>query len=107
MTVRSVHRPALVGIALPHLHALVRACAPEGAALHCLVFVLAVWMADTSKYMLFLGLRTTCSSEMTPLFIVRLRQIWALTTLSLIHISEPTRQAEISYAVFCLKKKNN
>src|SRR5665213_3621642 len=24
--------------------------------------------------------------------------------LSLIHISEPTRQAEISYAVFCLKK---
>src|SRR5665213_2440710 len=26
--------------------------------------------------------------------------------LSLIHISEPTRQAEISYAVFCLKQKN-
>src|SRR5665213_3029563 len=24
---------------------------------------------------------------------------------SVIHISEPTRQAEISYAVFCLKKK--
>src|SRR5674476_103901 len=30
----------------------------------------------------------------------------ALYELSLIHISEPTRQAEISYAVFCLKKKN-
>ena len=29
----------------------------------------------------------------------------ALCDLSLIHISEPTRQAEISYAVFCLKKK--
>ena len=29
---------------------------------------------------------------------------WTLN-LSLIHISEPTRQAEISYAVFCLKKK--
>src|SRR5678809_381930 len=28
-----------------------------------------------------------------------------LAELSLIHISEPTRQAEISYAVFCLKKK--
>src|SRR5678810_152428 len=27
--------------------------------------------------------------------------------LSLIHISEPTRQAEISYAPFCLKKKTN
>ena len=30
-----------------------------------------------------------------------------LAWLSLIHISEPTRQAEISYAVFCLKKKKN
>ena len=26
--------------------------------------------------------------------------------LSLIHISEPTRRYAISYAVFCLKKKN-
>eukprot|EP01017_Pseudomicrothorax_dubius_P014485 TRINITY_DN1689_c0_g2_i4.p1 TRINITY_DN1689_c0_g2~~TRINITY_DN1689_c0_g2_i4.p1 ORF type:complete len:816 (-),score=165.47 TRINITY_DN1689_c0_g2_i4:9-2456(-) len=31
--------------------------------------------------------------------------IKSLQELSLIHISEPTRQAEISYAVFCLKKK--
>src|SRR5660397_259366 len=29
----------------------------------------------------------------------------ALYTLSLIHISEPTRLRRISYAVFCLKKK--
>src|SRR5665213_3834382 len=29
----------------------------------------------------------------------------AISFLALIHISEPTRQAEISYAVFCLKKK--
>ena len=28
------------------------------------------------------------------------------TDLSLIHISEPTRLRRISYAVFCLKKKN-
>src|SRR5665213_2819957 len=27
---------------------------------------------------------------------------WIANGLSLIHISEPTRQAEISYAVFCL-----
>ena len=27
--------------------------------------------------------------------------------LSLIHISEPTRLLSISYAVFCLKKKNH
>ena len=31
--------------------------------------------------------------------------LWKREKLSLIHISEPTRQAEISYAVFCLKKK--
>src|SRR5678809_33262 len=31
--------------------------------------------------------------------------VFMLLYLSLIHISEPTRQAEISYAVFCLKKK--
>ena len=30
----------------------------------------------------------------------------ALEDLSLIHISEPTRRTPISYAVFCLKKKN-
>ena len=30
----------------------------------------------------------------------------AAITLSLIHISEPTRLGMISYAVFCLKKKN-
>src|SRR5678815_1774518 len=29
----------------------------------------------------------------------------AVSTLSLIHISEPTRLLSISYAVFCLKKK--
>ena len=34
-----------------------------------------------------------------------LRQHEKVLNLSLIHISEPTRQAEISYAVFCLKKK--
>src|SRR5674476_934022 len=33
------------------------------------------------------------------------RQRGITINLSLIHISEPTRQAEISYAVFCLKKK--
>ena len=33
--------------------------------------------------------------------------VGVVQTLSLIHISEPTRQAEISYAVFCLKKKKN
>ena len=35
----------------------------------------------------------------------QLSTYWRSLHLSLIHISEPTRQAEISYAVFCLKKK--
>src|SRR5665213_3944137 len=34
----------------------------------------------------------------------RMRNRLQRPLLSLIHISEPTRQAEISYAVFCLKK---
>ena len=34
-----------------------------------------------------------------------IKGVVAIVGLSLIHISEPTRQAEISYAVFCLKKK--
>eukprot|EP00825_Cyclidium_porcatum_P004293 TRINITY_DN12003_c0_g1_i1.p2 TRINITY_DN12003_c0_g1~~TRINITY_DN12003_c0_g1_i1.p2 ORF type:complete len:150 (+),score=9.47 TRINITY_DN12003_c0_g1_i1:133-582(+) len=32
--------------------------------------------------------------------------VLCVDTLSLIHISEPTRLGMISYAVFCLKKKN-
>ena len=39
------------------------------------------------------------------LYAVRDRYGLRPLALSLIHISEPTRQAEISYAVFCLKKK--
>ena len=34
-----------------------------------------------------------------------IEQIRSEVGLSLIHISEPTRQEAISYAVFCLKKK--
>ena len=45
-----------------------------------------------------------CSLMMKLLFRKTERPVLAYV-LSLIHISEPTRQAEISYAVFCLKKK--
>src|SRR5674476_184114 len=37
--------------------------------------------------------------------LLRVEIVALVEDLSLIHISEPTRQAEISYAVFCLKKK--
>src|SRR5680860_583526 len=35
-----------------------------------------------------------------------IRECATIHKLSLIHISEPTRRTPISYAVFCLKKKN-
>jgi len=35
---------------------------------------------------------------------VNMREEHTVIDLALIHISEPTRQAEISFAVFCLKK---
>src|SRR5678815_3703633 len=47
--------------------------------------------------------------EDIPLFALRLlglAQRAFPNNLSLIHISEPTRLLSISYAVFCLKKKN-
>src|SRR5665647_3776196 len=41
-------------------------------------------------------------------FLIKSKYIRMLKhTLSLIHISEPTRRTPISYAVFCLKKKKN
>ena len=43
-------------------------------------------------------------TKIYPIF-ARMNKNENIMNLSLIHISEPTRQAEISYAVFCLKKK--
>ena len=40
------------------------------------------------------------------LFTVDEEPVLAIACLALIHISEPTRLLSISYAVFCLKKKN-
>src|SRR5665647_3897766 len=39
-------------------------------------------------------------------FFINQFHVYLLFDLSLIHISEPTRRTPISYAVFCLKKKN-
>ena len=55
----------------------------------------------------YLRYREACSDPVTRRRFVELIEVEAsFFELSLIHISEPTRQAEISYAVFCLKKKN-
>jgi len=48
------------------------------------------------------------STSMTPVLVISVssKTLWKDLYLSLIHISEPTRLGMISYAVFCLKKKN-
>src|SRR5665213_3828000 len=51
----------------------------------------------------FKGLKTL--TPVVPSKLIAIGLNYADHALSLIHISEPTRQAEISYAVFCLKKK--
>ena len=44
-------------------------------------------------------------AERCGMYFVNERWLGGMLTLSLIHISEPTRLGMISYAVFCLKKK--
>ena len=57
------------------------------------------WTAETGEDGLFSALPLACPPRSLSLDEANTQR------LSLIHISEPTRQAEISYAVFCLKKK--
>ena len=60
-----------------------------------------------SNEVIFGGGRLRVNAKDIPLDVKALFAVYdeANKNLSLIHISEPTRQAEISYAVFCLKKK--
>src|SRR5664279_5592965 len=56
-----------------------------------------------------IGLLTDAFNQMLGQIEEQNRAIWdshERLNLSLIHISEPTRRTPISYAVFCLKKKN-
>ena len=65
-----------------------------------------------SKWEAFANFWRTTQLEYTWLrsLMERHKDFWQVTEdsldLSLIHISEPTRRRGISYAVFCLKKKN-
>ena len=51
------------------------------------------------------------TASLIPLFLIAalelLGSVLSFRSLSLIHISEPTRRTPISYAVFCLKKKKD
>ena len=58
------------------------------------------WGVDQSNYRTFALDRWTEDNPRQNVLMPRLH------SLSLIHISEPTRRTPISYAVFCLKKKN-
>src|SRR5450756_2828365 len=51
------------------------------------------------------GGKLTCPSELESVEQRLVDDLPIVQTLSLIHISEPTRLGMISYAVFCLKKK--
>ena len=52
-------------------------------------------------FALLVGRRSTPDVKIT-----RWQNLLEVVVLSLIHISEPTRLLNISYAVFCLQKKN-
>ena len=56
---------------------------------------------DTGSNVLFL--LATAQGDLT--IVAVLSSLYPAFTLSLIHISEPTRLLSISYAVFCWKKK--
>ena len=49
---------------------------------------------------------TDCKKGLKPRGLKFVEDLSSALTLSLIHISEPTRPEPISYAVFCLKKKS-
>ena len=60
------------------------------------------WHIDTVQ-----GIARTLSESVTPTWLERLSRAPAISHLSLIHISQPTRPRRNSYAVFCWKKKKN
>src|SRR5665647_1861663 len=65
-----------------------------------------VWMMAAAA---LLGVLTLTGVTTAPILLILTFALGIGTAmmLSLIHISEPTRRTPISYAVFCLKKKNN
>src|SRR5674476_1231773 len=62
-------------------------------------------LAACPKFVLGAGSNIVLTGDVRALVLkVEIKGRRLVQELSLIHISEPTRQAEISYAVFCLKK---
>src|SRR5665213_3328709 len=77
---------------------------PPHALLVCRLLLTVHWYdhsEDTQSSIVELYLSPPANQNLFPIFFPCKHPVY----LSLIHISEPTRQAEISYAVFCLKKK--
>src|SRR5665213_3951058 len=63
------------------------------------------WVDVVHRPLLGFEAQSSGSEEQHQREKISFHQLALPLNLSLIHISEPTRQAEISYAVFCLKKK--
>ena len=76
------------------------------------MWVCVLCLRDGVSWCLTIGSRCVVYTTWVCVLCMRDGVSWCLTMgsrcvvyLSLIHISEPTRHAQISYAVFCLKKK--
>ena len=75
-------------------------------AIHCLIFI-HEYGTENKVTSELLSLSTGCNPVTIRGILSALKKSGVLyVKLSLIHISEPTRPERISYAVFCLKKKN-
>ena len=90
------------------VHSLLTSFMPEELAvlIECIVIGVCIMLAYAviAIIMIFME-RKVCAAFQCRLGPMRVGPQGTIQVLSLIHISEPTRQAEISYAVFCLKKK--
>src|SRR5674476_1537820 len=89
--------------AVPGADVALRMARDAGAALSYVTNNASRTPHDVAEHLRSLGMPLTSDADVVTSAEAAAHLVAKL--LSLIHISEPTRQAEISYAVFCLKKK--
>eukprot|EP00658_Telonema_sp_P-2_P050198 TRINITY_DN38243_c0_g1_i1.p1 TRINITY_DN38243_c0_g1~~TRINITY_DN38243_c0_g1_i1.p1 ORF type:complete len:124 (+),score=42.43 TRINITY_DN38243_c0_g1_i1:144-515(+) len=100
-------RDSLGYVSLVLIKEVVKGASPSAGGLKANCFTtLAEAHSILRSIVLSRGGNTLLNFQMQECVILQAKQD-LYTLLSLIHISEPTRLLSISYAVFCLKKKNN
>ena len=70
------------------------------------MIMLIVYVGAVAVLFLFVVMMLNVAQQKNQWFVSKENSAHIPVGLSLIHISEPTRLGMISYAVFCLKKKN-